>query len=82
MKISREELENKLSLHYKWLDGVPGGVQLNLTGYDLSNADMGYANLRNAVLKEANLRNADMRYAITTNINLRHAIMPDGTIHD
>ena len=71
-------LKEQLELHSKWLNGEEGGVRLNLSNANLSdaylcNSDLRYANLCNADLRNADLRNANLRNADLRNANLSDA---------
>ncbi len=57
-KIEKDELQQILDKHAKWLKGEREGIRA-----DLHNADLRYADLRNADLRNADLRNADLRNA-------------------
>lgn len=63
---SKDDLEEKVPLHLKWLLGEEGGERLvcafaaDLSGADLSGADLGDANLGNADLRGAILRGANL----------------------
>jgi uncharacterized protein YjbI with pentapeptide repeats len=58
-----KDLKELIELHKEWLVDNNSGTRL-----DLSDANLGYANLSGANLRYANLRYADLRYA-----NLRYA---------
>ena len=88
MKMLKEELEEILKKHKKWLNAEEGGERAdlryanlsssNLRSADLSSADLryanlSYANLSYANLSSANLRSADLRYADLFSSNLRSA---------
>ena len=64
----KEQLNEILEKHKKWLNGEPDGERANLReadlrGADLRGADLRGASLRRANLYEANLRGADLRGA-------------------
>ena len=61
-KITRNELNEILKEHKKWLHGN-GGKQADLRYADLRGADLRYADLRGANLSNADLSGADLRYA-------------------
>ena len=61
--MTRNELQNILILHQKWLNYKPLGVCANLSGADLRCANLSGANLRSANLSGADLRSADLRRA-------------------
>ena len=81
--MTREELQEILDKHKKWLNNEYGGENADLSYADLSYADLSYADLRGADLRGAdlsyaNLRGADLRgadlsYADLTDANLRYA---------
>ena len=68
--MTREELNNVLELHKKWLNDESGGKKAKLRGADLSYADLSYAKLSYADLSYANLSSADLSSAkgLTSNI--------------
>ncbi len=77
-KITKDELQEILDKHQKWLKDEREGIRadlsnLNLWNADLSNSDLSNADLRNADLRNANLWNADLRDADLSNANLRNA---------
>nr|DAZ13270.1 MAG TPA: pentapeptide repeat family protein [Caudoviricetes sp.] len=59
----KEELQEILKKHKKWLAGEDGGVRADLSGADLSGADLSGADLSGADLRGADLRRADLRGA-------------------
>ena len=66
--MSREELNEILELHKKWIEGDKIGKRANLSGANLSDANLSDAYLRRADLSGANLsgaylRGADIDYA-------------------
>ena len=74
----KEELQEILKKHKKWLAGEDGGVRAdlrgaNLRGADLSGADLSGADLRGADLRRADLRGADLRRADLSGADLRGA---------
>ena len=80
--ITKNELEEILQKHEKWLVGTHGGVradlsEANLRGADLRGADLSVANLYRADLSEANLYRADLRGADLREANLRGADLFD-----
>ena len=54
-KLSKEEIENIMSLHWKWLNKEPDGIRADFTGADLSGACMFQVNLTKAILRNVNL---------------------------
>ena len=66
--LSKEELQEILEKHKKWLTGKDGGERANLRWANLREADLREANLSGANLRGANLRGANLRWA-----NLREA---------
>ncbi len=66
--MNREELEEIIKKHIKWVRNEKGGEQANLWGANLRGA-----NLRGANLREADLREADLREANLWGANLRGA---------
>ena len=76
--MTKDELQDILDLHRKWLYGEEGGKRADLCHADLSyadlcHADLCYANLRYANLRCANLRCADLRCADLRCADLRCA---------
>ena len=58
--MNKEELEEILDSHEKWLNNDPGGEKANLSGANLSDANLRGANLRGANLSGADLSGADL----------------------
>ena len=77
--MTQTQLNEVITLHQKWLNKEPGGVQANLIGANLTDANLIGANLTDANLiganliganlSDANLKGADLKGA---NGNLRH----------
>ena len=61
--MTREELQEILDKHKKWLNDEEGGEKANLRNANLSDADLRGANLINANLRDANLRDANLDYS-------------------
>lgn len=61
--MTKEELDEILSKHKKWLSHDSGGERANLCGADLIEADLSGADLRGANLSGANLRGANLSWA-------------------
>ena len=76
-KISKEELDEILEKHEKFLKGYSSGERASLAGADLRDADLRYADLRHADLRNANLAGVNLRYADLRNANLTGAIIFD-----
>ena len=79
--MTREELQEILDKHKKWLNNEDGGEKADLGGADLSDADLGGADLSNADLGGADLggadlRGADLRYANLSNADLDYSCLP------
>lgn len=64
--MSREELNEILELHKKWMEGDKEGKR----------ADLSYADLKGADLKGANLRSADLRSADLRDVYLDYSCLP------
>ena len=64
MKMTNEELKEVLRLHQMWLFDKEGGVRADLSGANLSGADLRYADLSGANLSGADLRCADLSGAV------------------
>ena len=71
--MNKEQLNDILEKHKKWLDGEEGGERADLRGADLRGADLSYANLRYANLGDADLSDANLRYANLSDANLKGA---------
>jgi uncharacterized protein YjbI with pentapeptide repeats len=68
MKITQEELNEKIRLHRLWLLGDKNGVKMEMSGSDLSGSDLSGSNLRGSNLSGSNLsysnlRGSDLRYS-------------------
>lgn len=79
--MKKEELNNILELHKKWLNDKKEGERAdlryaNLQGADLQGADLRGANLRGANLQGADLRDADLRDADLQRANLDFSCLP------
>ena len=70
MTLSLEEI---LREHSLWLKNETGGICANLSGADLSKADLSEADLRGANLSEADLRCADLSESNLSGADLRCA---------
>jgi len=53
--ITQLELNKKLALHQKWLDGEKEGTQLKLISTDLSGLDFSWSDLTGIVFKNSNI---------------------------
>ena len=71
--MTREELQEILDKHKKWLENEDGGEKANLRKADLRNADLSDADLSDADLRGADLRGADLRNADLGCADLRYA---------
>lgn len=76
--LSKEELQEVLERHKKWLLYEAGGERANLNGANLSMADLRYANFRyailtGAILTGANLSKANLGMADLSKANLSMA---------
>ncbi|MCJ8017401.1 pentapeptide repeat-containing protein [Blautia sp. NSJ-159] len=80
--MKREELQEILDTHKKWINGEYGGARADLSGADLRGADLREANLREADLREANLRGADLREANLREADLREANLREADLSD
>ena len=85
--MTKEELDQVLKLHKKWLDGNCGGKRAVLRGVDFRCADLSGENLRCADLRGAdlsgeNLRYADLRDADLRDADLRGADLRGAELHD
>lgn len=85
--IDKNELEETLRLHKKYLaddrDGVVADLRwANLRDADLSGADLRWANLRCANLRDANLSYANLHYANLRDADLRYANLSYANLRD
>ena len=71
--MNKDELQNILMLHVKWLNDEPGGVRANLYGADLSGANLYGADLSGADLSGADLSGANLSRANLSRANLSGA---------
>ena len=81
--MNKNELEEVLEKHEKWLNGYEDGEKANLSGANmslanlsranLSGADLNFANLSDANLSGANLSGADLSFANLSDANLSGA---------
>jgi hypothetical protein len=67
---TREQLDEILELHRKWLDDDEGGARANLDGANLARANLDGANLAGANLAGANLDGANLARANLDGANL------------
>ena len=80
--MTRERLEEILDNHRNWIYGDDGGIQADLRGADLRDAnlrdtDLRGADLRGADLRDTDLQGADLRYTDLQDANLRGANLLD-----
>ena len=68
--MTKKEIKRKLDLHLKWLRGERGGERADLSGADLSGANLSCADLSRANLSWANLSEADLSGANLSWANL------------
>jgi hypothetical protein len=71
--MKKEELQNVLDIHDKWINSDEGGVCADLYGADLYGADLRRADLRGANLHGEDLVGADLYGADLRRANLRRA---------
>ena len=71
--LSKEELQEILEKHKKWLTGKDGGERANFRGADLRGVNFRETDLREADLSWANLREADLRRADFRRADFRRA---------
>ena len=76
----KEQLNEILEKHKKWLNDEPGGERADLYGADLYGADLYGANLYGANLREADLRGADLRRANLREADLRGADLYEASL--
>jgi uncharacterized protein YjbI with pentapeptide repeats len=69
--MTSEEIKKVLDLHQKWLNKEQGGERANLSGADLSEANLHRANLRGADLYKADLHKANLHWADLREADLR-----------
>ena len=80
-KITREELNEVLEKHRKWLSG-DGGEQADLSNADLSGADLYAVDLNVADLSGADLSGANLSFADLINTNLYNANLYNADLSD
>lgn len=90
--MTQEELNERVALHKKWLNGEQDGERLILKNADLRYLDLNYKDLRNADLSfldlrytdlsNANLCNADLSSADLSFANLRRADLSSANLTD
>ena len=71
--MTADALKKILDAHAEWLKDSNTGAKANLSGADLSEANLRWANLSEADLREADLRWADLSGANLRGANLRWA---------
>ena len=76
------ELAATLEAHRKWTNGKPEGVRANLSGANLSGADLRDAYLSDANLRGAYLIGADLSDAYLRGADLRDAYLSDANLSD
>lgn len=82
MEMTKEELNEIIERHGKWIYGEEGGVLADLSGADISGADLSGVDLSGAYLREANLIDADLRWANLNGANLRGATISRANLSD
>ena len=80
--MSREELNEILELHKKWIEGDKIGKRANLSGANLSDANLSGANLRRADLSDANLSGTNLSDADLSDAYLRRADLSGANLSD
>ncbi len=75
MGMGAQELKDVVAKHGKWLRGENDGSRANLSGADLSGADLSRANLYGADLSRANLSRANLSGADLSRANLRETLL-------
>jgi uncharacterized protein YjbI with pentapeptide repeats len=70
---TKEEINQILTAHIKWVRGEEGGYRADLSGANLSRADLSGANLSGADLYGANLSGANLFRADLSGANLSRA---------
>jgi len=78
--MTREELDQKLESHKKWLVGSPDGVCADLGGSDLHGADLHGAGLSRVDLHGADLSGADLSGADLYRADLHDADLRDADL--
>ena len=71
--MNKQELNNLLDSHAKWLRSEKGGMRANLSGANLSGANLSRTDLSGANLQCADLQSADLWDADLRGANLRGA---------
>lgn len=80
--MTKEQLNEIIEKHKKWLNDKPGGERANLRGADLRGANLQEADLQEAVLQEANLRGTDLRGADLRRADLRGADLREADLRE
>lgn len=85
--ITQEELNNKIQLHKKWLEGNPEGKKMKLNYYDLrcldlSNSSLIDADLSVSNLSKCNLSNCNLRYVNLSNANLGNVDLSNSILNN
>jgi uncharacterized protein YjbI with pentapeptide repeats len=80
MDMTREEIAEVVRLHGLWLKGEPAGRKANLSGADLSEADLTWADLSGADLRRADLSGADLREADLSKARLTGADLSEANM--
>ena len=71
--MTKQEIDEILSRHADWLNGISGGKKADLRGADLREADLRGADLWRADLRGADLWGANLREADLWRADLRGA---------
>ena len=80
--MTREELQEILDKHKKWLNNEDGGEKANLRDANLRGANLRGADLRGANLRGADLRGANLSYANLRDANLSYADLSYADLRD
>ncbi len=74
-KLTKEQLQEILEKHKKWLQDEDGGERADLKGADLKGADLESADLKGVDLRCASLKGANLNYADLTNAKVDEEIL-------
>jgi len=80
--MKQKELDEIIKLHEKWVVGNCNGKRADLSNVDLSGKDLSNANLRYANLNGTDLSDANLSYVYLKGANLSNANLSDADLSD
>ena len=80
--MTKQELNEIVASHGRWLADKSRGERADLHGANLSGANLSGANLRGADLSDANLSDANLHYANLSDVDLRGANLSYANLSD